>query len=614
MYLEKALFDNVAPFKKLELNFNRNEIAVLSSVNGRGKTTILSNIADAFYEIAKNNFPNEFSDKENKFYRISSSIFNTDFNNPSFVYLRFKTEKENIDFVNIRNSCTEEQYNNSVNFDNKIPFDQLRQSLDLQQCAKLISHKAKNAREIFSKNILTYFPSYRFEQPGYLNDPYKLNLNFTKDSGYTGYLKNPIEVISGLPQLANWFMDVILDNQYLNIKPEDITNTLKPLVSLQEKLSLDTILNLIQISIQINVNQKSEIQKNLNSILTQTLISKNYGNLRFGIGLRGYGSTRIQVVTADTGQLIYPSIFNISSGESAILCLFGELLRHADNLKNNSSLSEAAGIVLVDEIDKHLHIKLQKEVLPELFKLFPNIQFIVSSHSPFLSMGLAEKLQERSKLIDIENGLSIQPSHDRQYQEVYEMMINENNKYKKMFDSIKSQIKNDKELQIITEGNNTEHIRKAISVLDSSLITKVEIIEGAESKTGGQQLKNAFDIMSNASHSSKFLFVWDFDFVTKINSVTENSSFFKFCFDKNEENVKIKKGIENLYFATLFTDDLYDIEEKETDYGKSTKKYNFNKNRFLEKIKQENDPEVFKKFKPLIEKIKSIIYPLTYDK
>lgn len=42
------------------------------------------------------------------------------------------------------------------------------------------------------------------------------------------------------------------------------------------------------------------------------------------------------------------------------------------------------GIVLIDEVDKHLHITLHFSILPKLFELFPNIQFIVSSHSPFL--------------------------------------------------------------------------------------------------------------------------------------------------------------------------------------------------------------------------------------
>ena len=65
LYFEKAIFVNRAPFDNLELYFNENEIAVLSAVNGRGKTTILSHIVDAFNEMAKPHFPNEFENKEN---------------------------------------------------------------------------------------------------------------------------------------------------------------------------------------------------------------------------------------------------------------------------------------------------------------------------------------------------------------------------------------------------------------------------------------------------------------------------------------------------------------------------------------------------------------------
>ena len=42
------------------------------------------------------------------------------------------------------------------------------------------------------------------------------------------------------------------------------------------------------------------------------------------------------------------------------------------------------GIVIIDEIDVHLHISLQKKVLPFLIKAFPRVQFIVSTHSPFV--------------------------------------------------------------------------------------------------------------------------------------------------------------------------------------------------------------------------------------
>ena len=42
------------------------------------------------------------------------------------------------------------------------------------------------------------------------------------------------------------------------------------------------------------------------------------------------------------------------------------------------------GIVLIDEIETHLHVELQKEILPILTRLFPNLQFILTTHSPFI--------------------------------------------------------------------------------------------------------------------------------------------------------------------------------------------------------------------------------------
>jgi hypothetical protein len=52
------------------------------------------------------------------------------------------------------------------------------------------------------------------------------------------------------------------------------------------------------------------------------------------------------------------------------------------------NLANIEGIVLVDEIDAHLHSELQYEVLPTLLKLFPKIQFILTSHSPLFLLGI----------------------------------------------------------------------------------------------------------------------------------------------------------------------------------------------------------------------------------
>ncbi len=42
------------------------------------------------------------------------------------------------------------------------------------------------------------------------------------------------------------------------------------------------------------------------------------------------------------------------------------------------------GIIFIDEIETHLHLELQRRILELLTPIFPNIQFIVSTHSPFV--------------------------------------------------------------------------------------------------------------------------------------------------------------------------------------------------------------------------------------
>lgn len=45
-------------------------------------------------------------------------------------------------------------------------------------------------------------------------------------------------------------------------------------------------------------------------------------------------------------------------------------------------LIETEGIVLIDEIDLHLHPSWQKRILKDLMDIFPKVQFIVSTHAP----------------------------------------------------------------------------------------------------------------------------------------------------------------------------------------------------------------------------------------
>lgn len=77
------------------------------------------------------------------------------------------------------------------------------------------------------------------------------------------------------------------------------------------------------------------------------------------------------------------SVDQLSDGEKCTLALIGDLSRRLALANQNSENPlEGSGIVLIDEIELHMHPSWQRKVLPILCKTFPNIQFIVTTHSP----------------------------------------------------------------------------------------------------------------------------------------------------------------------------------------------------------------------------------------
>jgi hypothetical protein len=75
----------------------------------------------------------------------------------------------------------------------------------------------------------------------------------------------------------------------------------------------------------------------------------------------------------------------LSDGYRAFLGWIGDLLYHiCMTCPAGKELVDNSGIVLVDEIDLHIHPKWQMTVLPTLARELPNIQFIVTSHSPLI--------------------------------------------------------------------------------------------------------------------------------------------------------------------------------------------------------------------------------------
>ena len=83
-----------------------------------------------------------------------------------------------------------------------------------------------------------------------------------------------------------------------------------------------------------------------------------------------------------------PFNFNtLSDGYSAIISIVTELLLRME--AHDVKSYDLEGIVIIDEIETHLHVDLQKKILPFLTDFFPRIQFIVSTHSPFVLSSLS---------------------------------------------------------------------------------------------------------------------------------------------------------------------------------------------------------------------------------
>jgi predicted ATP-binding protein involved in virulence len=81
-----------------------------------------------------------------------------------------------------------------------------------------------------------------------------------------------------------------------------------------------------------------------------------------------------------------PTIFeNLSDGQKAIICLIADLARRICLLNpqlGQEAMKQTPGVVLIDELDMHLHPKWQRSLTLGLQKAFPAVQFIVASHSP----------------------------------------------------------------------------------------------------------------------------------------------------------------------------------------------------------------------------------------
>ena len=150
----------------------------------------------------------------------------------------------------------------------------------------------------------------------------------------------------------------------------------------------------------------------------------------------------------------------MSDGYAAILDIVTDLiLKMQDDNNSFSSAYDKAGIVIIDEIETHLHLELQKLIMPMLTQMFPNIQFIVTTHSPFVLNSISN-----ASVFDMEHRRMLEDLSDYSYEalaEGYFGVTTESSTVEMRLNKLKSLLTKDSWTQ-----SEMNYIRQLITELD----------------------------------------------------------------------------------------------------------------------------------------------------
>ena len=305
-------------------------------------------------------------------------------------------------------------------------------------------------------------------------------------------------------------------------------------------------------------------------------------------GLDYFGNFQLRLTSVKEGIEI--GFDNLSSGERALMALVASIYK-------SSSDNYFPDILLLDEVDASLHpsmIKNLLEVIEEIF-LKKNVSVILVTHSP-TTVAIAP--EEAIFVMNKHGEDRLEKKSKNEALRILTEGFATLDEGIKLFDQVSRS-----DVSIITEGKNTEYIKKACEFFGSSL--NVEIVNGAEGSSGVFQLKTLFDFFSRINHDKKVIFVWDCDVISesKIKNLQEKNNTIPFIFDINNENTKVQKGIENLFPEELFREEFYFEKETVDGYGGTNKIQEFDKDKFRKFILNTNNEEQFNKFKDLFNRI-----------
>ena len=323
-----------------------------------------------------------------------------------------------------------------------------------------------------TQRCILYFPADRFDDPAWLNTN---NLTARAEHSDRAFLKGATDrrliASSSLHDNQNWLFDVAYDSLGFE------TRRRSRLVSIEQTVLPSTIAE----EFIISEGPATELFTAAVHI-TQQILQRP--NLNFHIGRR---HSRAVSLKAD-GSLIVPNIFQLSTGEISLLNMFLSILRDYDMSDAQISRPEdVQGIVVVDEIDLHLHVRHQYEVLPRLIQMFPKVQFIVTTHSPLFVLGMRNAFEDDGfDIYRLPDGHQINAEEFSEFVEAYQAFADT----RKHVDKLRTTIEQANGPVLYFEGQtDVKYVKRA-----ADLLGRTELLDGADIQhaNGVDKLKKAW--------------------------------------------------------------------------------------------------------------------------
>jgi len=589
MYLKNIALKNIGPIDELsvEMPFNENgdpKTIIFVGKNGSGKTIIQSQIVDGLYELGSELFDDigKQNGLKRNYFKVSGGVNLQTEKKSGFSALTFIDDKGNkIEYFDKIGEIKKEDITKLLS---DFALDTNNKN-DNQKVITSISETIKNdLQNEWMTGAHFYQPAYRYEEPFWKNDSFLDDSRFRDHKRFSGQFNKEIEIISSTKDNKSYLMDLVLD----------FSNNPK------------------------NIIDQSTWQ-NINNILKRIM---KRDDIRFGIGPRGgYRVSIIEQNTDGTAKTqLLPSIDNLSLGESILLNLFVNIIRHGDNPPKQ--INEIKGLVSIDEIDVHLHTDLQNTVLPELIKLFPRVQFIITTHSPLFLLGMKDVFGEDNfEIRNLPSGEVITTERFSEFERAYKILKNT----EKFEDDLKKKVIEIKKPKIYVEGpTDVNYIKKAfelygkqdnlekfdIEIIGENTVNGTKNSNNKALKSAENLLKTKLDILSQ-----KIILLNDPEESIEDSSFEDKLYIRKM--PKNNSN-PIQKGIENL-FSKNFIDKAKEIKADSFQFqtvGTEIKNFqivNGKKSDICTWICENGIKNDFEEFSKIIETIETILIPQPHE-